>query len=287
MEATAGRQSRSAESSVERHSQPLEAMDEDRRSAHRAREAYWVSHFGDSSLESRRLFAEVLGTFMLVLAGAGAGVVGAVSHGQIGRVAAVSAPGLTVLAVILSMGAVSGAHLNPTVSIAFAARGDFPWRRVPGYVVAQLLGATLAVLFLLAVFGRVGELGATAPGAGVDAVQAVLVELVLTAGLVTTILGTASRAQNLGPISAFGVAGYIILAGLWASPISGASMNPARSFAPELVLGNFSELWIYLTGPLAGTLVAVGIGYVLRGAPGHDPHASEAAQGSSEAEPLS
>ncbi len=260
-------------------------MYEDPREAHRAREVYWVNRFGDASLEWRRVFAEALGTFMLVLAGAGGGVVGAVSHGQIGRVAAVTAPGLTVLAVILSMGAVSGAHLNPVVSVAFAARGDFPWRRVPGYVLAQLLGATLAVLFLLAVFGRVGELGATAPGPGVDALQAALVELVLTAGLVTTILGTASRAQNLGPISAFGVAGYIILAGLWASPISGASMNPARSFAPELVLGDFSELWIYLAGPFAGALVAVALGYVLRGAPGNDRTASVAAQGSSGAEP--
>jgi aquaporin Z len=223
--------------------------------------------------------AETVGTFMLVLAGAGAGVVQAVSHGQIGRVAAVTAPGLTVLAVILAMGAISGAHLNPAVSVAFAARGDFPWRRVPGYVAAQLVGATLSVLFLLALFGRVGMLGATTPGRGVDQLQAALIELALTAGLVTTILGTASRAQNLGPVSAIGVAGYVILAGLWASPVSGASMNPARSFAPELVLGNLSDLWIYVAGPLVGALVAVGIAGLLRGPPGNDPQASVAAQG--------
>ncbi len=230
-------------------------------------------------MEWRRLLAETVGTFMLVLAGAGAGVVQAVSHGQIGRVAAVTAPGLTVLAVILAMGAISGAHLNPAVSVAFAARGDFPWRRVPGYVAAQLVGATLSVLFLLALFGRVGMLGATTPGRGVDQLQAALIELVLTAGLVTTILGTASRAQNLGPVSAIGVAGYVILAGLWASPVSGASMNPARSFAPELVLGNLSDLWIYVAGPLVGALVAVGIAGLLRGPPGNDPQASVAAQG--------
>jgi aquaporin Z len=106
-----------------------------------------------------------------------------------------------------------------------------------------------------------------------------LVELVLTAGLVSTILGTASRAQNLGPISAIGVAGYIILAGLWSSPVSGASMNPARSFAPAVVLGDVSHLWVYLVGPLAGALIAVGIARILRGPGGHDPAARQAAEG--------
>jgi aquaporin Z len=237
-------------------------------------------NFADGSLEWHRLFAETLGTFLLVLAGAGAGVVQAVSHGQISRTAAVTAPGLTVVAVILSMGAVSGAHLNPVVSVAFAARGDFPWRRVPGYIVVQLLGGALAVLFLLAVFGRVGHLGATVPGPGIDDIQAMLIELVLTMGLVGTILGTASRAQNLGPISAFGVGAYIILAGLWSSPVSGASMNPARSLAPETVLGDFSHAWVYVVGPLAGALLAVTFARILRGPGGHDPLATRAAQGS-------
>ena len=249
-----------------------------------ARDAWWVHRFEDPTLEWRRLFAETLGTFLLVLAGAGASVVSAAGHVAIGRAAAVSAPGLTVLAVILFMGAVSGAHLNPAVSIAFAARGDFPWRRVPGYIAVQLLGATLAVLFLLAVFGRVGSLGATDPGAGISNLQATAIELVLTAGLVSTILGTASRAQNLGPISAFGVAAYIILAGLWSSPISGASMNPARSFAPDLLLGDFSHFWVYLVGPLAGALLAVVFAHVLRGAGGHDPLASRAAEGDADSE---
>jgi aquaporin Z len=234
------------------------------------------------ALEWRRLFAELLGTFLLVLAGAGAGVVAAATHVAIGRVAAVSAPGLTVLAVILAIGAISGAHLNPVVSIAFALRGDFPWRRVPGYVLTQLLGGTLAVLFLLAMFGRAGSLGATLPGPGISDTQAALMELVLTAGLVSTILGTSSRAQNLGPISAFGVAAYVILAGLWSSPVSGASMNPARSFGPDVVLGDFSHLWVYVVGPLAGAMLAVGFARILRGPGGHDSLASRAAQGASE-----
>ena len=247
-----------------------------------ARDAWWIERFENRELEWRRLFAEALGTFLLVLAGAGISVVVAATHVAISRVAAVSAPGLTVLAVILSMGAISGAHLNPVVSLAFAARGDFPWRRVPGYVSAQLLGGTIAVLFLVAVFGRVGSLGATVPGNGITDTQAMFVELVLTAGLVSTILGTASRAQNLGAISAFGVAGYIILAGLWPSPVSGASMNPARSFAPDLVLGDFSHFWVYVVGPVAGSILAVGLARILRGPGSHDALAAGSAQGASD-----
>jgi aquaporin Z len=106
----------------------------------------------------------------------------------------------------------------------------------------------------------------------------VMIELVLTTGLVSTILGTASRAQNLGPISAFGVGAYIILAGLWSAPISGASMNPARSFGPDLVLLNFSHYWVYLVGPILGGLLAVGIAHILRGR-GGDASAIAAAQG--------
>ncbi|MEI6452802.1 MAG: aquaporin, partial [Actinomycetes bacterium] len=177
--------------------------------------------FDDPSQEWRRLFSELLGTFLLVLVGAGGAVVGAQSDGAIGRAAAVTAPGLMVMAIILFMGAVSGAHLNPAVSIAFAVRGDFPWRRVPGYIIVQLLGATLACLFLWAVLGKLGMLGATEPGPGISSTQAMLMELVLTLGLVSTILGTASGAQNVGVLGAVGVGGYIILAGLWSSPISG------------------------------------------------------------------
>jgi aquaporin Z len=242
-------------------------------------EAPWARDFDDPSQEWRRLFSELFGTFLLVFVGAGAGVINAVSHGAIGRGAEVTAPGLTVMAIILFMGAVSGAHLNPAVTIAFAARGDFPWRRVPGYVVVQLAGATFAVLFLEAMFGNVGMLGATTPGPGVGPGQAVLMEFALTVGLVSTILGTASRAQNVGPLSAVAVAGYVILAGLWSSPITGASMNPARSFGPDLVLRDFGHFWVYVVGPIAGGLVGVGISWILRG-PGGDASAIAAAQGS-------
>ena len=234
--------------------------------------------FDDPRLEWRRLFSEFVGTFLLVLVGAGGAVVDAASGGQIGRAAGMVAPGLLVLAVILFMGAVSGAHLNPAVTLSFALRGDFPWRRVPGYLVVQLVAASGAVLVLRLVFGDVGGLGATLPGSGFTDVQAMVVELLLTFGLLSTILGTASTAQNVGPMSALAVGGYIVLAGLWSSPVSGASMNPARSFGPALVTGDFGAYWVYLAGPLLGGALAVGVALLLRGR-GGDAEGLAAAQG--------
>jgi aquaporin Z len=234
------------------------------------------AQFDNPRLKWRRLFSELLGTFFLVLVAAGGGILH--GQGQISLAAAVVAPGLMVMAIILFMGAVSGAHLNPAVSLAFALRKDFPWKRVPGYVVVQLAGAALACLFLEAVFGNIQHLGATLPGPGYAAWQALLMELVLTAGLVSVILGTASAAQNVGAIAALGVGGYIALAGLWSAPVSGTSMNPARSFGPALVSGDFSTYWVYLAGPVAGALIAVGCAYVLRGR-GGDPISYAAGSG--------
>ena len=234
------------------------------------------TEFDDPGREWRRLFSELFGTFLLVLAAAGGGILA--GKGQITLAAAVVAPGLTVLAIILFMGAVSGAHLNPAVSLAFALRGDFPWKRVPGYMVVQLLGATLACLFLLAVFGNVEHLGATLPGPGYADWQALLMEIALTTGLLSVILGTASAAQNVGAIAALGVGGYIALAGLWAAPVSGVSMNPARSFGPALVSGDWSSYWVYVVGPIAGGLLAVGAAFILRGR-GGDPISRAAGSG--------
>jgi aquaporin Z len=145
--------------------------------------------------------------------------------------------------------------------------------------VAQLLGATLACLFLLAVLGNVHHLGATLPGPGYQAWQAFLLEIVLTGTLVSVILGTASGAQNVGAIGALGVGGYIAVAGLWAAPIGGASMNPARSFGPALVSGDWTAYWVYVAGPVIGAVIAVGCAVVLRGR-GGDPTSVTAASGS-------
>src|SRR5580693_6870325 len=206
-----------------------------------------INDFNDPRQEWRRLFSELLGTFFLVLAAAGGGMMGHAFPGVISHGAAVVAPALTVMAIILFMGKISGAHLNPAVSIAFALRRDFPWWRVPGYVIVQLAGATLAAL-------------------------------VLPTGLVSVILGTASGAQNVGIIGAFAVGAYIALAGLWGSPISGASMNPARTFGPDLIGWTFTGYWVYIAGPIAGAALAVVIAFVLRGR-GGDKSALGAAQG--------
>jgi aquaporin Z len=234
--------------------------------------------FWDDRYEGRRLFSEVLGTFFLVLVAVGGSIVDARFPGSIPLAVRVVAPGMMVAAIILFMGAVSGAHLNPAVTLSFAGRGDFPWKRVPAYIVAQFVGASLAALLLWGMLGKFGPAGVTLPGHGVTNLTAFLTEMVLTAGLVSVILGTASGAQQLGPIAALGVGFYIALAGLWAAPVSGASMNPARSLGPALVFTDWTSWWVYLAGPIAGGAIAVGIAHVLRG-PGGGRSGTHAAQG--------
>lgn len=236
------------------------------------------AEFDDPRREWRRLVSELLGTFFLVLVAAGAGMMDEAFPNTITRSAAVVAPGLMVMAIIMFMGRVSGAHLNPAVSIAFALRKDFPWRRVPRYLVAQLLGAVAAAAFLQWVVGVSAVSGSTYPGEGATDAAAFAMEAVLTLGLVSVILGTASGAQNIGIIGAIGVGGYIALAGLWASPLSGASMNPFRTLGPDIVANDYSSYWVYLAGPLVGAGLAVVVALLLRGG-GGGRSGSLAAQG--------
>ncbi len=226
-----------------------------------------IPDFLESTHEWRRLFAETWGTFLLVVVAAGAGVVAAQSGGAITLGMKVVAPGLMVMAIIYFMGAVSGAHLNPAVTLAFALRRNFPWSRVPGYITAQFIGGIAAASFLRALFGLQGSLGATTPGSGVSDFKALAMEVLLTTGLVSTILGTASGARNIGSNGALAVGGYISLAGLWAAPISGASMNPVRSFAPDLIRGDMTTTWIFVAGPVLGAVIAVGFEWILKGDP--------------------
>jgi aquaporin Z len=235
--------------------------------------------FWDATYEWRRVFSELFGTFLLVTVAVGGSLVNARFGGHaIPGPALVVAPGLMVLAIILFMGAVSGAHLNPAVSIAFALRGNFPWRRVPMYVVAQFAGAVLATLVLRGLIGAHGTAGLTLPGHGISGLAAAAWEALLTLGLISVVLGAASGAQQIGAFSALAAGSYIALAGLIGAPVSGASMNPARSLGPALVLGTWTSWWVYLVGPLIGALIAVGFAFILRG-PGGGQSGARAAQG--------
>jgi aquaporin Z len=216
-------------------------------------------------VEWRRLFAEALGTFLLTLVAAGSDTISAATGFHISQPAAVVAPALLIVALIYAMGDVSGAHFNPVVTLAFAIRDDFPWKRVPGYWACQFLGAVLAAGLLRLLFGDVGHLGATLPAPNLNPFVAVVMEIVLTCLLVTVILGTAHATRLVGHNAALAVGATIALAGLFASPVSGASMNPVRSFGPALVGGTLGEVWIYFVGPLLGALLACAIAWALHG----------------------
>ena len=234
----------------------------------------------DTSAAGRRLFTELLGTFLLTFVAAGGDVISAATNHSLGQPAKVVAPGLVVMALIYTVGDVSGAHFNPGVTLAFALRGDFSWKRVPGYIVAQLIGAILAAGLLRLLFGNIGHLGATRPDPAHGPVPALVMELVLTTLLVTVILGTAHNARLVGHNAALAVGATIALCGLFASPISGASMNSARSLGPALVGGDLSSIWVYLVGPLTGALLAAGIAWILHGPT--NPNAQRAATGDAE-----
>src|SRR6478735_5055551 len=241
--------------------EPLQEWVERRTHLARVREV----EFDDPKLEYRRLFSELWGTFLLVLVAAGGGVVGATAFGgDLTLAMKALAPGMMVMGIIFFMGTISGAHLNPAVTLAFAVRGNFPWRRVPGYILTQVIGAVLASWFLQLVYGGIIN-GATEPTPDVSLWVAMLTEAVLTLGLVSVILGTASGARNVGINGAIAVGAYIGLVSVWGAPVTGASMNPARSLAPMLVGGDLTNYWIYLVGPIAGAMLAVGFEYILKG----------------------
>jgi len=232
--------------------------------------------FLQSGNKWRALFAECWGTFLLVLAGAGAIVVSKIT-GEVSKGMEVVAPGIMVMTVIYFMGAVSGAHINPAVTVAFALRRHFPWARVPFYIAAQIIGAVLAAAFLKSLFGEAGDVGATVPHHLDSKWKLFVLETLLTTGLINTILGTASGPGNVGNNGAIAIGGYIALAGLWAGALTGASMNAARTLGPDLVRGDFNTTWIYVIATFVGGIIAVGFEWILKGKPSR--HADEEAQG--------
>lgn len=203
---------------------------------------------------ARRLFTEAFGTFLLVCVDCGGAMVGFLAPVEVTPFARAGAMGLLVMAMIYAMGSTSGAHFNPAVTFAFAVRKVFPWRRVPLYWVAQLGGALTAAAFLRLLLGNVDHVGATLPHFG--AWRGFAIEVLLTCILVSTILGTATRHRSIGPNAAIASGAAVALCALFSRPLSGASMNPARSVAPAIVSGELGDLWIYVTAPFIGAFAA-------------------------------
>lgn len=224
----------------------------------------------------RRLGAEAFGTFALVFVAAGADAAGRLSLGEVSPAARAVAPGLMVGAIIYAFGDVSGAHLNPVVTLAFVAKRLVPMRMMLGYWAAQLVGAIVAALVLRGLFGTASEAGVSQPHL-VEPAAAAVVEALLTLLLVSVILGTADRANVVGTEAALAVGATIALCGLIALPLEGASMNPARSIGPALVAGRLGDAWVYVVGPAIGALIAVAVARLLHGRPDED--AEDAAQG--------
>jgi MIP family channel proteins len=212
---------------------------------------------------ARRLAAEALGTFCLVFAGTGAIVVDGLAGGALGHVGIAAAFGLVVAVAIFALGHLSGAHLNPAVTLGFAAARHFPAREVAPYCLAQVAGAVLASTALRGLFGAGSGLGATHP-AHVGGAGALAVEMGLTAVLMIVILAVATDTRAAGSLAALAIGATIGLEALVMGPVTGASMNPARSLAPALAASDWSDLWIYLTGPAAGALVGAAIYGFLR-----------------------
>lgn len=203
----------------------------------------------------KKFFAECFGTFSLVFCGTGAIVINEASNGAIGHAGIALSFGLVVMAMIHTFGDVSGAHLNPAVSIGFALGGRFAWREVPGYLVAQLVGAFAASGLLKALFPAASTLGATLPAG--TAMQSFILEIVLAAIFMLSILSVSTGAKEKGITAGITIGGVIALEAMFAGPICGASMNPARSLAPAIVSGHLEHLWVYLAAPVIGAALAV------------------------------
>lgn len=202
-----------------------------------------------------RLLAESLGTFCLVFAGTGAIVVNQTTDGTVTHVGIALTFGLIVMAMIYALGDVSGAHLNPAVTVGFALARRFPVRELPRYVLAQVVGAFVASALLRVLFPANETLGATIPAGTVW--QSLILEVVLTFMLMLVILSVSSGPKERGIMAGIAVGGVVGLEALFAGPISGASMNPARSLAPAVVSGHIGALWVYLIAPTTGAMLAV------------------------------
>jgi MIP family channel proteins len=206
---------------------------------------------------ARRAGAEGIAAFALVFAGCGAAVSNAVYDGALGQVGVALTFGLAVMAMDYATGHLSGAHINPAVTLAFTLTRHFPAREAGAYVAAQAVGATLAALALLAVWpDQPAQLGATVPATGVAVGSALVYELILTAILMFTIMAVATDTRAVGAGAAIAIGGAVGLDALFGGPVTGASMNPARTLGPAIAAGEWRDFWIYVVGPVAGATLA-------------------------------
>ena len=203
----------------------------------------------------RRSMAEVIGTFALVFCGTGAIVIDKHTGGGVSHAGVAVTFGLIVMAMIYGLGEISGAHLNPAVSIAFSLAGRLPVKALAPYIASQIIGALLASVLLRALFPDNSLLGATIPAG--SARQSFVLELILTFILMLVIMGVATGPKEQGLFAGIAIGGVILLEAMFAGPICGASMNPARSLAPALVSGHIQSLWVYLTAPITGAALAI------------------------------
>jgi aquaporin NIP len=210
---------------------------------------------GRERSDLKRALAELVGTFGLVFAGTGAVVIDGVSGGQVTHVGVALTFGLIVMVMIHALGDVSGAHMNPAVTLAFSVARRFPLRAVPSYILAQCMGAVLASVTLRILFPTHLTLGATLPAG--SAAQSFVLELLMTWLLMLVILCVSDGARERGLMAGIAVGAIVALEALFGGPISGASMNPARSIGPAIVSGRTEALWLYILAPTIGALSAV------------------------------
>lgn len=203
----------------------------------------------------KRYIAEAIGTFGLVFCGTGAIVINEFTGGTVTHVGIAMTFGLIVMGMIFAFGEISGAHINPAVTIGFAYAKKFPWKEVPAYCISQILGAFAASGILLFLFPENDMLGTTVPQ--IDVLRVFIMEVLLTFFLMLVIINVSTGSKEMGVLAGISIGGIVLLEALFAGPITGASMNPARSISPAVISGHLEHLWLYIIAPILGALLAV------------------------------